>query len=87
MKEEREEVLHNQMLPSSYCVDVLNSYASDMAGLTESLISHPNVAVSVQITPTMMQQDEIASVTQFAQILDTLMLVYNYGHKIRFSIY
>lgn len=72
VKEEHEEVLHNQMLPSSYCVDVLNSYASDMAGLTESLISHPNVAVSVQITPTMMQQDEIASVTQFAQILDTL---------------
>ncbi len=72
VKEEREEILHNQMLPSSYCVDVFNSFATDMAIVMESLIAHPNVAVSIQVMPTVMQQDEIASITQFAQMLDTL---------------
>ncbi|WP_455543705.1 ATP-binding protein [Intestinibacter sp.] len=72
VKDEKEEILHNQMLPASYSVDVLNSYAVDMAGLTESLIAHPNVAVSVQVIPTMMSQDEVYTITQYSQLLDTL---------------
>lgn len=72
VKDESEELLQNQLLPCCYSFDVFDSYARDMSGVVNCLIQHPNCAVSFQITPTKYNQNELSSITQVSQILDTL---------------
>ncbi len=72
VRDEREEYLQNQMLPSCYAYDRMEAFAADLSGLIGSLIDHPYSAVSFSIIPTKYDQMEISSLTQYTQMLDTL---------------
>lgn len=72
VKDEKEENLQNQMLPTCYAFDRLSAYSSDLSGLISSLIEHPYSAVSFSIIPTRYNATEVAALTQCTQMLDTL---------------
>lgn len=72
VRDEREEYLQNQMLPSCYAYDRLAAFSNDLSSLISSLIEHPYSAVSFSLMPTKYNQSEMSSLTQYAQILDTL---------------
>lgn len=72
MKDERVETLQNQILPICYSVDKFEAAANDLSSIINSLIDHPYTAVSFQITPTRFTIEENNSISQMAQILDTL---------------
>lgn len=72
VRDEREELLQNQMLPSCYAYDRLAAFSADLSSLISSLIEHPYSAVSFSLLPTKYSQSEMAALTQYAQVLDTL---------------
>ena len=72
VKDEREEILQNQILPSCYSFNVLDSYAYDMSSIVNCLIEHPFSAMSIQLVPTTFTTEESSVITQVAQTLDTL---------------
>lgn len=72
VRDEREELLQNQMFPSCYAYDRLAAFSNDLSSLISSLIEHPYSAVSFSLMPTKYNQSEMGSLTQYAQVLDTL---------------
>lgn len=72
VKDEKEELLQNQMLPACYAYDVFDSYAHDMSAVVNCMIEHPYSAVSFQIIPTQFSAGESSVITQVTQVLDTL---------------
>jgi len=72
VKDERIEVMQNQMLPSCYSINKFEAAAHDLSAIVNSLIDHPYTAVSFQITPTRFSAEENGAISQMAQILDTL---------------
>lgn len=72
VKDERVEVMQNQMLPACYSVNKFEAAAHDLSAIVNSLIEHPYTAISFQITPTRFTVEENGAISQMAQILDTL---------------
>lgn len=72
VKDERIENLQNQMLPNCYAFDRLNGCAHDLGSLINSLIEHPNCAMSIQLIPTRLSAEENSAITQITPMLDTL---------------
>ncbi|MCQ2735954.1 MAG: hypothetical protein MJ234_01890 [bacterium] len=72
VKDERIEVMQNQMLPACYSINKFEAAAHDLSAIVNSLIDHPYTAVSFQITPTRFSAEENGAISQMAQILDTL---------------
>lgn len=72
VKDERVEMMQNQMLPACYAFDKLEASAHDLSAIVNSLIEHPYTAVSFQITPTRFSIEENGAISQLAQVLDTL---------------
>lgn len=72
VRDEREEVLQNQILPSCFAYDRLSAFSSDLSELVNCLIEHPHSAVSFSLIPAKYNSSESASLTQYAQILDSL---------------
>lgn len=72
VKEEREEILDNQLLPTVYSIDVFDSYARDMSSFINELTQHPYSMVSFQLFPTQINIEEKTGITRIAQLLDTL---------------
>lgn len=72
LKDEKEEILQNQLLPACYSFDILGSCAHDMGGIINTLIEHPGCAVSFQVMPTTFSFEEKSFITQIAQALGTL---------------
>ena len=72
VKDDRIENLQNQILPRCYAFDRLNGCAHDLGALVNSLIDHPNAAVSVQLIPTYLSSEENATIMQITPMLDTL---------------
>lgn len=72
VKDERVETLQNEMLPVCYSVGKLEASAHDLSSIVNCLIEHPNCSISLQLTPTQFSYDESSSISQMAQILDTL---------------
>lgn len=72
VKDERIESLQNQMLPQCYAFDRFTSCAHDLGAIVNSLIDHPNSAMSIQIIPTRLSEDESSTIAQVTPILDAL---------------
>lgn len=72
VKDEREEYLNNQMLPTAYSIDVFGSYDRDMSSVMNELTEHPHSMVSIQLFPTQFAREESSEIARLAQILDTL---------------
>lgn len=72
LKDERIEVMQNDMLPTCYSIDKLEAGGHDLSSIVNCLIEHPHCAVSFQLTPTQFTNEENAAIAQMAQILDTL---------------
>lgn len=72
LKDERIEVMQNDMLPTCYSIDKLEASGHDLSSIVNCLIEHPHCAVSFQLTPTHFTNEENAAIAQMAQILDTL---------------
>lgn len=72
VKDEKEEILQNQILPSCYAFDMLDSFSYDMSGIVGCLIEHPYSALSIQLIPTAFTGNELSVITQVTQALDTL---------------
>lgn len=72
VKDERIENLQNQMLPYYYAFDRFEGFAHDLSSVVNSLIEHPNCALSVQLIPTRMLPEEYSTITQITPMLDTL---------------
>lgn len=72
LKDERVEIMQNDMLPSCYSFDKLEASGHDLGSIVNCLIEHPYCAVSFQLTPTRFNNEENAAIAQMAQILDTL---------------
>lgn len=72
VKDEHIETLRNEMLPVCYSVGRLEASAHDLSSVVNSLIEYPDCSISLQLTPTQFTYDESGSISQMAQILDTL---------------
>ncbi len=72
LKDERIEVMQNDILPTCYSIDKLETGGHDLSSIVNCLIEHPHCAVSFQLTPTQFTNEENAAIAQMAQILDTL---------------
>ena len=72
VKDERIEILQNQMLPSCYAFDRFNGYAHDLGAIVNSLIDHPYSALSIQLIPTRLSSEENSAISQITPMLDTL---------------
>ncbi|NLC97281.1 MAG: ATP-binding protein [Erysipelotrichaceae bacterium] len=72
IKEEQNEFLNIQMLPSCYSFDVMGSFGYDMSTIVNCLINYPNSAISFQLIPTVLNENEKIAISNNAQILDTL---------------
>ncbi|MBQ9594068.1 MAG: ATP-binding protein [Lachnospiraceae bacterium] len=72
VKDERIDPLNTEMLPNCYGFDRFDAVARDLGNVVNSLIDHPNCALSVQLMPTRFSPQENAAVAQITPILDTL---------------
>lgn len=72
VKEEKVENLQNQLLPFCYSYDRLPISNNDLSRIVSSLIDYPNCAVSMQLIPTIFENDEVAEIDRVTQALDTL---------------
>lgn len=72
VKEERLENLQNQILPYCFSYDRLPLAEEDLSRVVNTLIDHPNSALSFQLIPTMYSPEEHDVIGQMTQALDTL---------------
>ena len=72
VKEEKAENLQNQLLPYCYSYDRVPISNNDLSRIVNSLIDYPNCAVSMQLMPTIFENNEMAEIDRIAQALDTL---------------
>lgn len=72
VKEEKAENLQNQLLPYCYSYDRVPISNNDLSRIVNSLIDYPNCAVSMQLMPTIFENNEMAEIDRVAQALDTL---------------
>lgn len=72
VKDEDEEILNAPMLQKCYSFDVFDAYSNDMSIITNALIEYPNSALSIQIIPDKIHNDESLVISQVVQVLDTL---------------
>lgn len=72
VKEEKAENLQNQILPYCYSYDKIPTSDDDLSKIVNILTEYPNCAVSMQLIPTMYNENEAAEIDRTAQILDTL---------------
>lgn len=73
VKEERIENLQNQILPSCYSFDRLPITENDLSRIVNTLIDHPNSAVSFQLIPSVYSPDEMDAIGKMTQALETLV--------------
>jgi DNA helicase HerA-like ATPase len=69
---ERVENLLNQAMPACYAWDRLPVTSNDLARITNTLIEHPNTAVSLQLIPTVLTAAESNCLESVSQGLETL---------------
>lgn len=72
VKEERAEFLQNQLLPYCYGFDRLPAADSDFAKLVSILTEYPQCAVSFQLIPSVLRQEESAEIDRLSLALKTL---------------
>lgn len=72
VKEESTENLQNQLLPFCYAYDRFPITGNDLSRIVNVLIDYPDSAVSMQLIPTTLDENEIAEVDRITQALDTL---------------
>lgn len=72
VKDEHFEQMRNEMLPICYSFGKLEACARDLSSIINSLIEHPYCSISMHLTPTQFSANEASSISQVAQILDTL---------------
>ncbi len=72
VKEEKIETLQNQLMPYCYSFDKLPISKNDLSRIVNSLINYPNTAVSMQLMPTIYNENEVGEVDKTTQMLDTL---------------
>lgn len=72
VKEEKAENLQNQLLPFCYSYDRVPISNNDLSRIVSSLIDYPDCAVSMQLIPTIFENNEIAEIDRVTQALDTL---------------
>ena len=66
------EPVNSQMLPECYSFDVMDAFGTDMSVLVNSLINHPDMAVSFSLVPAEYTNEEVAFAANTYQVLDTL---------------
>jgi hypothetical protein len=72
IKEERIENLQNQMVPFCYSYGRIPNTQNDFSGLVDVLTNYPDAAVSIQIIPTMLTNQEVSNLDFIAQNLEML---------------
>lgn len=72
VKEEKAENLQNQLLPFCYSYDRVPISNNDLSRIVSSLIDYPDCAVSMQLIPTIFDNNETAEIDRVTQALDTL---------------
>lgn len=72
VKEEKAENLQNQLLPFCYYYDRVPISNNDLSRIVSSLIDYPDCAVSMQLIPTIFDNNETAEIDRVTQALDTL---------------
>lgn len=72
VKEENLEMIQNQMLPYCLSFNRFGSCASNLGNIINGLIEHPYSGFSIQLIPTKYTTSESSTLSQIAQILDTL---------------
>ncbi|MCD7866501.1 MAG: ATP-binding protein [Clostridiales bacterium] len=72
VKEEYVEDLQNALLPACYAFDRIPGMTRDLSRIVNALIHYPDCAVSFQLIPTMLSNEEQAELSRTSQILDTL---------------
>lgn len=73
VKAERVDVMNTTILQASYAVDVIKPTKSDLSLIVNTLLNHPNCALSFQIMPTFFSQDETKEIISKAQTLSMLI--------------
>ena len=72
MKEEKVESLQNQLLPYCYAYDRIPISSNDLSRIVNVLIDYPNCAISFQLIPTVIGNEEAVEIDRVFQILETL---------------
>ncbi|MBE5861925.1 MAG: ATP-binding protein [Lachnospiraceae bacterium] len=72
MKEEKVESLQNQLLPYCYAYDRIPISSNDLSRIVNVLIDYPNCAISFQLIPTVIGNEEAVEIDRVSQILETL---------------
>lgn len=72
VKEERMENLQNQMIPVCYAYDKIPNGTQDLSRIVNALTEYPGCAVSFQLMPTWMDENEVDELSRMMQLLDTL---------------
>ena len=72
VKNEQLENLQNQLLPYCYDYDKLPTFTNDLSRIVSALIECPDVALSIQLMPTTLYNDESSELDRLFQGLDIL---------------
>lgn len=72
VKEENLEFIGAPLLPQCYSFDRFCAGANDMSSILNCLTDHPNCALSVQLISTKFDNNELRSIMQTSQLLETL---------------
>lgn len=64
--------LQNQIIPYSYTADFLHETQLSLDKITNTIIDYPYSVVSFQLTPTVLSNEEKATIEQIGQLLDSL---------------
>lgn len=64
--------LQNQILPVCYSYDIIPENNADLSNISNSLIEYPDSAVSIQLMPTYFEAEELQTINQMTQMLDSL---------------
>ena len=72
VKEEKVESLQNQLLPYCYAFDRIPKSNNDLSRIVNVLIDYPGCAVSIQLIPTVLDNNEAAEIDRVTQALETL---------------
>lgn len=64
--------LQNQIIPYSYTADSLHETQLSLDKITNTIINYPYSAVSFQLTPTILSNEEKTTIEQMGQLLDSL---------------
>ncbi len=72
IKDESVELLQNSMMNDCYSFGLFHAAAPDLSSVVNSLIDHPNCALSIQLVPTFFSGEELMAINQVAQAVTTL---------------